>query len=77
MQPICTLPFTHFLVERDGTVRCCCHNVEVKFGDLNTQTLDEIWHGDIYTKFRDLLSDGLLPDGCGKGGCPCVKRGYK
>jgi radical SAM protein with 4Fe4S-binding SPASM domain len=39
----------------DGTVSLCCFDpfAEYKLGDLNTQSLREIYNGEFYTKFRE------------------------
>jgi hypothetical protein len=42
-------------VHRDGIVSPCCWDVhsEVKLGDLNFQTIEEIYHGEPYRKLRE------------------------
>lgn len=54
----------HFLwqdpvVNVDGTVLPCCflHAPEHNFGDLKTQSFEEIWNNDIYRYSRSLFSD--------------------
>jgi hypothetical protein len=43
----CILPFSQLCIWADGNAVLCCDdwNEEVVVGDLNTQTLDEIWQG--------------------------------
>jgi len=43
----CVLPFRDLNIWADGKAVLCCEdwNEEYVVGDLNTQTLDEIWHG--------------------------------
>jgi radical SAM protein with 4Fe4S-binding SPASM domain len=43
----CVLPFSQMAIWADGKAVPCCDdwNEEFVVGDLNTQTLDEIWHG--------------------------------
>lgn len=49
--PVCPAPWREFLIQTDGKVRTCCYSREV-MGDLNTQSLPEIWNGPAYRDFR-------------------------
>ncbi len=65
----CYFPFSQLAIQRDGTTRICCVDTDgtALTGNLNTQTIDEIWNGSIQKKYRDgfLNHDkNLLPDIC-------------
>lgn len=53
-QAPCRLPFTDLLVNWDGTVSLCCQDTEgeVILGDLNQQTISQVWQNQKYQKIR-------------------------
>lgn len=67
--PQCVFPWSAMTICHDGKVSYCfVEPRENKFlGDFNSQTFDEIWDGDEYKKFRQLMVDKkfdqLLVDG--------------
>jgi hypothetical protein len=73
--PICGLPWTDMMVLRNGKARVCCHN-PLFMGDLNEQTVEEIWHGGNYAKLRDAISQKDFSFGCNAGGCPIAGTTY-
>lgn len=50
--PICPAPWREFLIQTDGKVRVCCFSSAAIMGDLNRQSLPEIWNGPAYQAFR-------------------------
>lgn len=65
-QTPCRLPFTEMLVNWDGSVSLCCQDVEgeVIVGDVNENSLKNIWRGEKLRKIRKkhfLLDTGDLP----------------
>lgn len=60
---VCTLPWSNMLVRRNGKVKVCCHN-PIEMGDLNSQGVSEIWHGDKYTQLRGHIERGDFSYGC-------------
>jgi hypothetical protein len=50
----CKLPFSELNIWADGKAVLCCQdwNEEHVVGDLATQTIDEIWHGERMTEAR-------------------------
>ena len=54
MKSPCILPFTQVIVRPDGTVTKCCNDPlsKITLGDLNHQTLREIWRGKAYQELR-------------------------
>jgi len=69
----CTLPFTDISIKRDGRVRVCCYNEKI-LGDLNTQTLEEIWSGAEYQELRKRIEQDDFSYGCIGHGCPMVGK---
>lgn len=53
-QSLCILPFLQMIVRPDGTVAKCCENPlsSMTLGDLNKQTLREVWRGKPYQEYR-------------------------
>lgn len=53
----CILPFTQIIVRPDGKAARCCQDTfsDFSLGDLNNQTLAEIWRGKCYRDFRKEL----------------------
>ncbi len=56
----CSLPFTNMMIMRNGRVRVCCFNPDI-LGDLTTQSVSEVWHGNGY---NDLRVNGCLVSHC-------------
>ncbi len=55
----CTVPFTTLIVNPDGTVNVCRQKgTEFVVGDLNHQTIDEIWNSEFLQKWRQEFLDG-------------------
>lgn len=68
----CTYPFRSVVVLWDGRIVPCCRDDDAKLilGDLNTQTLQEIWEGEPARHLREAhiqrdIKQGHLCDGCG------------
>jgi len=65
---ICAVPWMHLNFEPNGKVVPCCltstHNYFA--GDLNTQTIDEIWNSDNMKKLRKQMINGEEPEICSK-----------
>ena len=60
-QSPCILPFTQMIIRPDGTAAKCCNDplTKMTLGDLNRQTLREIWRGRIYQEWRkEMLFNG-------------------
>lgn len=55
--PCCPIPFTTAYVLADGRMITCSHDWEPRdvVGDLSSQSLDEIWHGERINHHRHLL----------------------
>ncbi len=52
---ICYNPWTHFEVNNpDGSVTMCC-DVDRVLGNINEQSIEEIWNGKMYQKMRRMM----------------------
>lgn len=56
----CIYPFRQMVIRPDGKVSRCCHDAygEDTFGDLNYESIYEIWNGEKYREFRTCLING-------------------
>ena len=65
---ICAVPRMHLAFEPSGKVIPCCltstHNYFA--GDLNTQSIEEIWNGDNMKSLRKDMIEGIEPAICNK-----------
>ena len=64
----CSEPWQTINVSAAGEVRTCCFNNRI-YGRLAERPIDEIWHGDAYTKLRRLHVQRRSPPECDD----CVK----
>lgn len=66
----CYLPFYKLVIDWDGSVLLCCNDWFRRhkgFGNINKDSLSDIWHGDEFKKVRGELS-------CGKRTGPSCKN---
>ena len=54
----CVLPFSQFIVRPDGMVSLCCNDAlgQVTLGDLNRQSMAEIWRGAAFADVRRAMA---------------------
>ena len=59
-QPLCEEPFGKLNVLWDGTVSPCCHDINAvqSLGDVNNQSIDEIWLGENVKALHQALLAG-------------------
>lgn len=62
---VCAEPYTTIFLTWYGELRTCCEG-EKAFGNLGTDSIDSIWFGDEYRRFREALRDGPPPPECVK-----------
>lgn len=58
---ICLLPFRMLIIRPDGKISLCCNDALGKYtlGDVNNQSIDEIWNSEEYQKIRnEMLYNG-------------------
>lgn len=60
----CYAPFSSLFFDTYGTVRVCCHNVWHKIGNISTQSIAEIWHGQEIAQLRDAMKRYDFGLGC-------------
>lgn len=62
----CTVPFDSMYVDSNGKVYPCCHAAgNTPLGDLRQQSVDDVWSGAAFSKFRhDLLDAATTPGVC-------------
>ena len=56
----CILPFKQMVIRPDGKVSLCCNDAlgKMTLGDLNDQSLIEIWNSEKYFRIRHLIYEG-------------------
>lgn len=57
----CYLPFYKLVIDWNGNALLCCNDwkrAHKGFGNINTHSLNEIWHGEEFIKVRTQLVDG-------------------
>ena len=59
----CQRPWTGLYVENNGWVKVCCFDVE-PIGNLDFQSLDEIWNGPHIRELRRSFLENRPPEGC-------------
>lgn len=59
----CYEPWETIRIKDNGDVAPCCIS-EHSMGNLKQSTLDEIWNGPEYTRFRETMRSGRLPESC-------------
>jgi radical SAM protein with 4Fe4S-binding SPASM domain len=60
MQRECNLPFYKLVLDWNGEALLCCNDWFRRhkgFGNINKNTLEEIWFGKEFTKTRELLAN--------------------
>jgi radical SAM protein with 4Fe4S-binding SPASM domain len=65
LRQLCGSPYRLVSVLWDGTVVPCCHDFDGRtpLGDLRTQTLDQVWHGEAMRRFRERWQRQVFDDG--------------
>lgn len=72
---VCTYIFYAMAINADGTVSACCPDWDQKLvvGDLNKETLRDIWHSPEMNKLRRLHLEGRRRDNPICGACGHIK----
>ena len=66
----CSEPWASIWITSAGEVRTCCTN-EVAFGNLFEKSIERIWRGDHFRRFRSQHAAGETAAGCAN----CVRNG--
>ena len=77
--PRCHLPWQEMIIHANGTVEPCCYwtahgNANPPLGNINDNSIEEIWNNDNYQKLRRNMSRGDLEQ-AGCANCFAVKQG--
>ncbi|MDR0219809.1 MAG: SPASM domain-containing protein [Lachnospiraceae bacterium] len=56
----CLLPFAQCVIRPDGKISLCCNDAYGKYtlGDLNKQSISEVWNGRPFNELRERLKKG-------------------
>jgi len=63
--PYCLMPWIHLHVGDHGTVKACCV-ANIPFGNINTDTVEEIWQGESIQRLREKFANGISDKRCAK-----------
>ncbi len=74
----CHLPWTSMYISPNGDVKHCCSTNLTKLGNLKTQTIEEIWNGNLYKQVRKKISEGDFDGAYCNPNCEGLRtgRGY-
>ena len=61
---LCYAPDVQMSFSPNGDVSACCISRSHVLGNVRTESLDEIWHGERLRQFRDMLRRYVFPPGC-------------
>jgi radical SAM protein with 4Fe4S-binding SPASM domain len=64
----CSCPWDWVVITADGTVRPCCYGVD-NAGNLNEQSLEEIWNGRTMLELRYFIEHNQLHPMCRHASC--------
>lgn len=56
-EPYCLMPWIHFHVGDDGIAKACCI-ANIPYGNINTQSFNEIWDGEPIQRLRNKFKTG-------------------
>lgn len=62
-RPPCRFPWNNLYVFSNGNVRFCCYSSPI-LGNLDYQSLEEIWNGEKARDVRRIIASGELPQEC-------------
>jgi radical SAM protein with 4Fe4S-binding SPASM domain len=61
---LCYAPDVQLSFSPNGNVSACCISRSQLLGNVQTERLDDIWHGERLRQFRAMLHDYVFPPGC-------------
>ena len=67
--PYCLMPWLHFHVSNNGTAKVCCV-ANIPFGNVNTDSFEEIWNGKSINKLREKFAQNQPDNRCAN----CINR---
>lgn len=69
----CNYPWTWLMVTSDGNCKPCCF-APGSLGNLNDQSADEIWNGEIAIELRTFIKEDRLHPICNNAPCVYVQN---
>ena len=61
----CSMASHHLKISPDGTVFPCCRAPkQLMMGNVNEESIEEIWNGENYRAFRRQMFSGNYPEPC-------------
>lgn len=68
---LCSRPWTSFRIDdHKGNIKPCCWT-PLEFGNVNQQSIEEIWNGPAYVRMRELMARGEVESICAAD-CPVL-----
>lgn len=65
MKHRCTNPWTSLFVWKNGNVTHCCYSSAGSLGNINTHSIEDIWHGEKLNNIRHQINNGKYVEaGC-------------
>ncbi len=61
--PYCLMPWIHLHIGDHGKAKACCV-ANIPFGDINEDSLDDIWNGESINKLREKFTAGIPDKRC-------------
>jgi hypothetical protein len=68
----CSYPWLWLVIDSRGFARPCCH-ASANVGNINEQSIDEIWNGDLLIRLRGAIHDGHIDPICRHAACSFVR----
>jgi len=68
----CSYPWLWLVIDSQGFARPCCH-ASANVGNVNEQSIEEIWNGDLLIRLRGAIHDGHIDPICRHAACPFVR----
>jgi sulfatase maturation enzyme AslB (radical SAM superfamily) len=62
-KPTCLHPFLHLHIANNGLAKACCV-ANIPFGNINEQSLEEIWNGTAIEQLREKFRQGKIDPRC-------------
>lgn len=69
----CGRPFEHMYVKKNGDIQCCSWAKFLSLGNIVDNSLEDIWHGEMYEKIRGSILDQSYQY-CDKISCPLLSN---
>ncbi|HOY31922.1 MAG TPA: radical SAM protein [Bacteroidales bacterium] len=68
---LCYAPFYSLLIEQQGNLKVCCHNVSYILGRYPNDTIADAWFGKQRKDIIDCIKQDIIPDSCKD----CIRNG--